>query len=56
MMKRKTTRRRASPKKYKVVVETKTESKQMPRSEAIRLKSAMCKKVGRRKGVKVKMV
>ena len=51
---RKTTRRRE--RKYKVRVEQVTESKGLSREQAMKLKCEMNKKVGRRKGVKVKIV
>ena len=60
MMKRKTTtkgtttRKKAAPKNYRVIVETKTESKLLNVGEAMKLTSAMKKKIGRRKGVKVR--
>lgn len=55
--KRRTTARKGNTtRKYKVVVEQKTESKGMTRDQATKLKSEMNKKVGRRKGVKVKIV
>ena len=51
---RKITRKRE--RKYKVRVEQVTESKGMSRDNAMKLKAEMNKKVGRRKGCKVKII
>ncbi len=55
-MRKRTTRRTTAPKKYKVVVEQTTEKAGLTWSQARNVKRSVDKKIGRRKGTKVKMV
>ncbi len=55
-MRKRTTRRTTAPKKYKVVVEQTTEKAGLTWSQAMNVKKNVSKKIGRRKGTKIKMV
>ena len=49
-------KRTEKPKKYKVVVEQTTEKAGLTWGQANKVKAGVMKKIGRRKGTKVKMV
>lgn len=49
-------RARATPKKYMIVVETKTEKRGLTWSQAQNVKSNLNRKIGRRKGTVIKVV